>query len=327
MNTHNVVMMALVLAVAMPGMAADDPKPATASATTQEARRNTVVGFSQIGAESAWRTAQTESFRAEAAKRGITLILSDAQQRQASQIKAVRNFIAQGVDAIILSPVMKSGWEPVLREAKAAGIPVIVVERPIDVSDPSLYVTVVGPDFVEEGRIAGRWLAKALKGKGNIAELRGTTGSAPAIDRGKGFREELDKHPDLRIIMSETGDFTRSKGKEVMEAFLRSGKKIDALYAHNDDMALGAIQAIEEAGQKPGTDIIVVSIDGVKAAFEAMVAGKLNATVECTPELGPPAFDAVEAIVAGKLVPKEIHPEERLFEQSQAKDLIDSRKY
>ena len=292
------------------------------------AGKKLTVGFSQIGAESGWRTAETESIRSEAAKRGVTLRFSDAQQKQENQIKALRSFLAQRVDAIILAPVVETGWEPVLRDIKRAKIPVILVDRGIKVSDESLYTTLIASDFVEEGRMAGEWLAKKLGGKGNIVELQGTPGAAPAIDRKKGFAEALTKHPEISITKSQSGDFTRAKGKEVMEAFLKAeGKNINAVYAHNDDMALGAIQAIEEAGLKPGKDIIVVSIDGVKAAFEAMVEGKLNASVECNPLLGPAAFDAIEAILTGKKVPKKTIVKDRLFDQEAAKAAIASRQY
>ena len=292
------------------------------------AGRKLVVGFSQIGAESAWRTAETESIRSEAARRGIDLRFVDAQQKQENQIKALRTFLAQGVDAIILAPVVETGWEPVLKEIQQAKIPVILVDRGIKVSDDSLFATLIASDFVEEGRRAADWLAKKLAGKGNIVELQGTPGAAPAIDRKKGFEEGIAKSPGLKIIKSQTGEFTRAKGKEVMEAFLKAeGKNIQAVYAHNDDMALGAIQAIEEAGLKPGTDLIVVSIDGVKGAFEAMVAGKLNCTVECNPLLGPAAFDAVEAVKAGKLPPKKTIVKDEVFDQSTAKDVIASRRY
>ena len=271
------------------------------------------VGFSQIGAESAWRTAETQSIRSEAEKRGVTLRFADAQQKQENQIKSLRTFLAQRVDAIILAPVVETGWEPVLREIKRAKVPVILVDRGVKVSDESLYTTLIASDFVEEGRMAADWLAKKLNGKGNVVELQGTPGAAPAIDRKKGFQEGIAKHPDI---------------KEVMEAFLRAdGKNINAVYAHNDDMALGAIQAIEEAGLKPGTDVIVVSIDGVKSAFEAMVAGKLNCTVECNPLLGPAAFDAVEAILAGKSVPKKVIVKDQVFDQSVAAQVIGSRQY
>lgn len=285
------------------------------------------VGFSQIGAESGWRTAETESIRSEAQKRGVNLKFSDAQQKQENQIKAIRSFIAQKLDAIILAPVVETGWEPVLKEAKQANIPVILVDRGVKVSDDSLYATLIASDFVAEGRMAGEWLAKKMNGKANIAELQGTPGAAPAIDRKKGFDEAISKYPDMKIVKSQTGDFTRAKGKEVMEAFLKADPTINALYAHNDDMALGAIQAIEAAGKQPGKDIIIVSIDGVKGAFEAMVDGKLNCTVECNPLLGPMAFDAVEAIKAGKEVPKKTIVKDQVFDQSVAKDVIGSRKY
>ena len=218
--------MALAAAGAFPTLAADKP---------------VVVGFSQIGAESAWRTANTESIKSEAAKRGIDLKFADAQQKQENQIKALRSFIAQDVDVIAFSPVIETGWEPVMREIKKAGIPVVLSDRAVKVSDDSLYVTFIGSDFVEEGRRAANWLAKATDGKAVIAELVGTPGSAPAIDRKKGFEEVIAKYPDMKIVKSQSGDFTRAKGKEVMEAFLKSpdGKNITALFAHNDDMALG----------------------------------------------------------------------------------------
>jgi simple sugar transport system substrate-binding protein len=287
-----------------------------------------VVGFSQIGAESAWRTAETESIRSEAEKRGVQLQFSDAQQKQENQIKALRSFLAQGVDAIILAPVVETGWEPVLKEIKQAKIPVILVDRGIKVSDESLYTTLIASDFVAEGRMAAEWLAKNLNGNGTLVELQGTPGAAPAIDRKKGFEEGIAKFPDLKIIKSQSGEFTRSKGKEVMEAFIKAdGRNIQAVYAHNDDMALGAIQSIEEAGLKPGTDIVVVSIDGVKGAFEAMVANKLNCTVECNPLLGPAAFDAIEAFRAGQTLPKKTIVKDQVFDQSVARDVIASRKY
>jgi len=293
--------------------------------------KSITVGFSQIGAESSWRTAETESIRSEAETRGVDLKFSDAQQKQENQVKAIRAFIAQKVDAIILAPVVETGWEPVLKEAKRANIPVILVDRGVTVSDDSLFATLIASDFVEEGRMAGDWLAKKLNGKGNIAELQGTPGAAPAIDRKKGFEAAIKEHPDLKIVNSQTGEFTRAKGKEVMETFLKSaqaeGTKIDAVYAHNDDMALGAIQAIEEAGMKPGQDITIVSIDGVKGAFEAMVAGTLNCTVECNPLLGPAAFEAVDKALAGETLSKKTIVKDELFDQSVAKDVIDSRKY
>jgi simple sugar transport system substrate-binding protein len=287
------------------------------------------VGFSQIGAESAWRTANTDSIKNEAEKRGIKLQFADAQQKQENQIKALRSFIAQGVDVIAFSPVVETGWEPVLKEIKRAGIPVVLSDRAVKVSSPDLFVTFIGSDFVEEGRKAGRWLVEKTGGKAVIAELTGTPGAAPAIDRKKGFEEIIAPHADMKIIKSQSGDFTRAKGKEVMESFLKSpeGKQINVLYAHNDDMALGAIQAIEEAGLKPGKDIVIVSIDGVKGAFEAMAAGKLNCTVECNPLIGPQLFDIIKKVAAGQSVPKRIAVEEGVYDQSQAAAALPSRQY
>lgn len=287
-----------------------------------------VVGFSQVGAESAWRTAETKSIRGEAEKRGIELKFADAQGKQANQINAIRSFIAQKVDAIVIAPVVETGWEPVLQEAKAANIPVVLVDRGIKVTDDGLYATLIASDFVEEGKMAADWLAKKMGEKGNIVELQGTTGAAPAIDRKKGFEEALKKYPNMAITKSQTADFARAKGKEVMEAFIKSdGKNINAVYAHNDDMALGAIQALDEAGMNPGKDVAVISIDGVKGAFEAMVAGKLNATVECNPLMGPILYDTIAKLRAGQPVPKYTQNKDQLFDQSTAAQVIASREY
>jgi len=290
-----------------------------------------VLGFSQIGAESEWRTANTESIKSSAKEAGIDLKFSDAQQKQENQIKAIRSFIAQKVDVIAFSPVVESGWGTVLREAKAAKIPVILSDRAVNEKDDSLWVSFMGSDFVEEGRRAGRWLVENMKGSTgevNIVELQGTVGSAPAIDRKKGFEEIIKADPKFKIIRSQTGDFTRAKGKEVMEAFLKAeGKKINVLYAHNDDMAIGAIQAIEEAGMKPAKDIIIISIDAVKGAFEAMIAGKLNVSVECSPLLGPQLMQAVKDLKAGKTLPRRIVTQEGVFPMEVAAKEFPSRKY
>ncbi len=306
---------------------------ATTFATSSAfAAKPLVMGFSQVGAESEWRTANTVSIKDAAKKDGVTLKFADAQQKQENQVKALRSFIAQKVDVIAFSPVVESGWDTVLREAKAAKIPVILTDRAVNVADKSLYVTFIGSDFVEEGRRAGQWLLDYAKKTPdatlNIVELQGTVGSAPAIDRKAGFLEVVGKNPKMKIIRSQTGDFTRAKGKEVMEAFLKAeGKKINVLYAHNDDMAIGAIQAIEEAGMKPGKDIIIISIDGVKGAFEAMIAGKLNVTVECSPLLGPQLMSVARDVVAGKPVPARITTVEGVFPAEVAAKEFPNRKY
>ena len=287
------------------------------------------LGFAQVGAESEWRTANTASIKDAAAKAGITLKFSDAQQKQENQIKAIRSYIAQKVDVIAFAPVVTTGWDTVLKEAKAAKIPVVLTDRSIETTDQTLFVTMIGSDFIEEGRKAGKWLLDNVKGDTvNIVELQGTVGSAPAIDRKKGFEEMIAGKSNYKIIRSQTGDFTRAKGKEVMEAFLKAeGKKINVLYAHNDDMAIGAIQAIEEAGLKPGTDIKVISIDAVKGAFEAMIAGKMNVSVECNPLLGPQLMEIVRDVKAGKPVPKRINTKEGVFTMETAAKEFPSRKY
>ena len=305
---------------------------ACAAAVPAFAAKPLTLGFSQVGAESEWRTANTASIKDAAKQAGITLKFADAQQQQQNQVKAIRSFIAQRVDVIAFSPVVETGWETVLREAKNAKIPVILTDRSVKVSDPSLYVSFIGSDFVEEGRRAGRWLLDYAKKNGdkplNIVELQGTVGSAPATDRKNGFAEVIAGNPKLKVLRSQTGDFTRAKGKEVMEAFLKSeGKNINVLYAHNDDMAIGAIQAIEEAGLKPGKDIVIVSIDGVRGAFEAMMKGKLNVTVECNPLLGPTLMQTAQAVAAGQPVAKRIVVQEGVFPAELAAKEMPNRKY
>ncbi len=266
-----------------------------------------VVGFSQIGSESGWRAAETSVTKQQAESRGIDLKFADAQQKQENQIKAIRGFIAQGVNAILVAPVVATGWDEVLTEAKEAKIPVILLDRGVDASE-DLYLTSVASDQVKEGRVAGEWLVKTVGDKEcKVVELQGTVGSTPAINRKKGFEEAIAGHANISIIRSQTGDFTRAKGKEVMEGFLKAengGKGICAMYAHNDDMAVGGIQAIKDAGLKPGTDILVASIDAVPDIFLAMAAGEANATVELTPNMAGPAFDALDAFLKDGKAPE-----------------------
>ncbi|WP_176084298.1 galactofuranose ABC transporter, galactofuranose-binding protein YtfQ [Martelella sp. HB161492] len=278
------------------------------------------VGFSQIGSESGWRAAETTITKQQAEERGIDLKFSDAQQKQENQIAAIRSFVAQGVDAIFLAPVVATGWDSALEEAKDAGIPVILLDRQVDAPD-DLYMTAVGSNVVHEGEVAANWLIDTVGDKDcNVVELEGTTGSSVAIDRKKGFDDTVASHPNIKIIRSQTGDFTRSQGKEVMESFLQAengGQNICALFSHNDDMAVGAIQAIKEAGLKPGSDILVVSIDAVPDYFKAMSEGETNATVELTPNMAGPAFDALAAYWKdGTMPPKFIQTESKLYTQA-----------
>ncbi len=324
----------LTLILGMLAACAGEPAtgPTETPVLTQESNgkktyKDLVVGFSQIGDESAWRTGNTESIIGAAQNLGVELMFSNAQQKQDNQIQAIRTFIAQRVDVIGVSPVVETGWGDVFQEAKKAGIPIILVDRNADVPE-DLYATHLGSDFVEEGRRAARAMVKLLNGKGNIVELAGTEDSAPANDRYKGFREVLKDYPEMKIIASESGDFTLAKGKEVMQDFLNQyGKQINAVFAHNDDMALGGIKAIENYGLKPGKDIKIVSIDASKNAFQAMVDGTLNATVECNPLLGPQFLELALKVANGEKVPKWIPSQESVFFPDEALKFLPFRKY
>jgi ABC-type sugar transport system substrate-binding protein len=335
MKISQVLLWVVVLVVLSTGVACGQQlraAPAQQATTLPGAKpkktyQNLVVGYAQIGAESEWRTANTVSVKETAEQLGIELKFSDAQQKQENQIKAIRSFIAMKVDVIGVPALVETGWETVFRESKDAGIPIILVDRRAAVPE-DLYVSYLGSDFLEEGRNSARVLAKIVNGKANIVELVGTVDSAPANDRYKGFREILKDYPDMKIIDSQSGDFTRAKGKEVMGVFLKKhGKNINALYAHNDDMATGAIQAIEEYGLKPGVDIKIVSVDAAHGAFEAMIAGKLNATVECNPLLGPQFLELALKVVNGEPVPKWVPSKESIYFPDNAKDILPTRKY
>ena len=295
------------------------------------------MGFSQIGAESEWRTANTESVKQAAKDAGIELQFSDAQQKQENQIKAIRSFIAQGVDIIAFVPIVETGWDTVLKEAKDAKIPVVIVDRDLKVEDDSLYVA----NMLTEGQKGFEWLAKYANEKQlkprdggnklNIVVLEGTVGSTAALGRTKGFNDAMAASPDkdkFNILASQTGEFTRQKGQEVMESFLKSyGNKIDILVAQNDDMALGAIQAIEAAGLKPGKDITILSFDGVKGIFQAINEGKRNCTVECNPLQGELLMETAKKILKGEKVDKIVYVDEGVFPADVAEKTLPSRKY
>ena len=301
--------------------------PPSQSAKPLKTYQDLVVGFAQIGAESEWRSANTLSIKEEAERLNIELKFSDAQQKQENQILAVRKFIAMKVDVIGISPVVETGWEVVFLEAKEAGIPIILVDRRADVPE-DLYVTYLGSDFLEEGRNAAREMIKLTGGNAKIVELQGTPGSAPAVDRYDGFREIIKDYPNMVILGSENGDFTRARGREVMADFLNKyGATITALYAHNDDMALGAIQAIEEFGLRPGVDIKIVSVDAAKVALQAIIDGKINVSVECNPLLGPQFFELALKVVNGVPVEKRVPSIETIFDINNAAEALPTRKY
>lgn len=292
------------------------------------AKKAIVVGFAQTGAESAWRTANTESMKSEAAKRGIDLKFADGQSKQENQIRAIKSFVTQGVDAIVLAPIVVTGWDNVLREAKRANIPVVIMDRKIETADESLYVTFIGSDFYQEGVMVADWLAKNAGGRTKIVELQGEPGSAAANERRRAFADGLKKHPELKMIDSQTGNFRRAEGKQVMEALIKKhGKEIEILYAHNDDMALGAIQAIEEAGLKPGKDILIVTIDAIKEAVQAVVDGKINCTVECNPLFGPKIYSTIEKILNNETVEKQMYNKDELFDATNAAAALPTRQY
>jgi galactofuranose transport system substrate-binding protein len=288
------------------------------------------LGFSQVGAESGWRTANTKSIQQAATDAGIDLKFADANGKQENQISAIRSFIQQHVDVIAFSPVVRTGWDAVLLEAKNANIPVILTDRAVDTQEPDVYKTFVGADFVEEGRRAGQWVASqytSAPGQVNIVELEGTTGADPAIDRSKGFAEAIGSNPSLAVIASQTGDFTRSGGKQVMEAFLKAHPKIDVVFAQNDDMGLGAIEAIEAAGLKPGQDVKIVAVDATHDGMQALADGKFNFLVECNPLLGPQLMDLTKKVAAGEAVPPRVVVPDQTFDQQQAQAALPDRKY
>jgi len=301
-----------------------------AACSRHEPDQRIVLGFSQVGTESAWRKANTASIQSAAATSNIKLLFADADQKQENQIAAIRDFIDQKVDVIAFSPVIATGWDEVLAEAKAAGIPVILTDRGVT-ADPSLYAGFLGSDFVEEGRKAARWLVGEFEGSDtvNIVQLEGAPGAAPAMDRRRGFEEVIAQHPRFRIVRSEPGGFSREGGKAAMASILASGSPpIHAVFAHNDDMAFGAIEVLDDKGLKPGQAVRIVSVDAVHEAFEAMIAGKLNATVECNPLLGPQLMTSVTEVVAGRPIAKRIVvDEEAVFTAETARQIIQTRKY
>jgi galactofuranose transport system substrate-binding protein len=296
----------------------------------KKADNTLTVGFAQVGSESGWRAAETRMAKSAAEKRKVTLKISDAQQKQENQIKAIRSFIAQGVDGIFLAPVVATGWDQVLVEARDAKIPVILLDRTIETSDPNLYLSAVTSDTVLEGRVAGEWLVKQVAGRPcNVVELQGTVGSSPAINRRKGFAEAISAAPNVKIVRTQSADFTRAKAKEVMESFVKAeaANGICAVYAHNDDMMIGAIQAMKEAGLKPGKDVLTISIDAVPDIFKAMAEGEANATVELTPEMAGPALDLLMAYRnSGTTPPRWLQTESKLYLPDTAAQEYEKRK-
>ncbi|GAA4735499.1 ABC transporter substrate-binding protein [Isoptericola chiayiensis] len=325
---------AAVSAAAMLALGACSSEPASEESGGSESAEGSggdeliSIGFSQVGAESGWRAANTQSIQDTLTEEnGFDLSFSDAQQKQENQIQALRSYIQQGVDVLAFSPVVETGWDAVLEEAKSAGIPVILTDRAVDSEDDTLYESFIGSDFVLEGEMAGEWAVEQYDGEGyKMVELQGTTGSAPAIDRKEGFGTAISGS-DIEVIDSQTGNFTRTEGKQVMEGFLQKYDDIDLVFAHNDDMGLGAIEAIEAAGMTPGEDIKIITIDAVKDGMQALADGKINYIVECNPLLGPDLAEIAQKVVAGEEVEKRIVVEDLAFDQEAAVEALPDRQY
>ncbi|WEG09525.1 ABC transporter substrate-binding protein [Microbacterium horticulturae] len=287
------------------------------------------VGFSQEGAESGWRTANTKSLQeALSADNGFKLTFSDAQQKQENQIAAIRSFITQGVDAIVFAPVVETGWTDVLKQAKQAGIPVILEDRDVDADDQQYITSRVGDDFEKEGETACTWITDNFNGKGaNMVVLEGTAGSSAANDRTTGCAKAM-QGSDINILDQQDGNFTRAQGKTVMEGFLQKyGEKINVLFAQNDDMGLGALDAIKAAGLTPGKDIQIVTVDGTHDGLTAVANGEFNYVVECNPLLGDQVAKVVKDVVAGTSVDKLYLAKDEAFDQAAAKTALPDRKY
>jgi len=295
-----------------------------AAVAGKDAGKKIIVGFSQIGAESAWRTCNTKSVRDAARDAGIQLVYENAEQKQENQIKAIRSFIVYQVDVIVFVPIVADGWDTVLREAKEARIPVLIIDRKINTEDESLYAGFVGTDSVEEGRKCARFLQRKfhtkngapVRKKYRIFEIRGTEDSSPAIGRAAGFREVLSRDPAFEIIGSESGDFLRSLGKEVLSHALDRYGGIDIIYSHNDGMTLGVLDELDARHINAGRDICIVSIDAEQAAINALKSGKINCVVECNPFLGPMVMDMAKTLAAGGSIPRLVHVHETEFDEN-----------
>lgn len=321
-----------LLALALPLLSGCGQKSASGGGTSSSGlpklapKAHYKVGFSQVESNNPWRIAETKSFQDEAARRGDTLIVTDATGSDAKQIADINSLLAQQVDAIFLAPHAEKPLAPAVLKAKAQGVPVILIDRTVDKSmaQPGRdYVTFIGSDFVQEGSRVGAWLVKATGGKAKIIELEGTAGSSPAIDRKTGFDDQIKKAPGMQIVASQPADFNREKGRQVTETLLRANPDATVIYAHNDEMALGAIVALEQAGKKPGKDVMVVSINGSRNALQAILDGKMNYDVETNPRLGPVAFQTLDDYAHGKPVPAQTIIPDKAFDAQNARQELD----
>ncbi len=324
--------MAAVLALCMllTGCGARRPTEDASEEAAQD--QSILLGFSQLGWESAWRLANSESIKEAAERAGVSLMYENAEQKQDRQIKAIRSFIAYQVDVIAFSPIVETGWDNVLQEAKDAGIPVLTTDRMVETGDESLYAGFIGSDFYTEGLHAGEFLIEKARrenlGELNIVELSGTLDSTPMLQRAEGFRDAIAGQQNLHLIDSMSGDFLRPKGKECMKVLLEKYERIDVLYSHNDAMTLGAIAALEEAGLKPGEDVIIITVDGEQAAIDLLKEGKINCVIECKPQIGDMVMELAQKLAAGEEIPRCTYSEEQVFTEYDADlDSIPPRGY
>jgi ribose transport system substrate-binding protein len=313
------VVLLLAFALVLTGC---ERKPANVGQNAEGGGKKT-VGFSQMENNGPWRIAETKSMTDEAAKRGYELIVTDAQAATSKQVSDVEDLIARRVSAIFLAPREYEGLSQALAAAKAAKIPVFLIDREAAGKAGEDYVTFIGSNFVEEGYRAGEWVVKNTNGKAGVIVLEGTAGASVALDRNKGFMDAIKASPEIKVLASQTGEFTRAAGQKVMENLIQAhGKNITVVYTHNDEMALGAIQALKAANMKPGTEVLVVSVDGQKSALEAIVAGDMNVTVECNPRFGPIAFDTYEKFLKGEQIPPKIIVPDKFFDKNNAAQFI-----
>jgi galactofuranose transport system substrate-binding protein len=280
-------------------------------------------GFAQTENNNPWRIAQTESMRNAAEENGVELLITDAQSNTPKQVSDIEDMIAQGVDLLFIPPREEEGLEPALKSAREAGVPVFLVDREATARICEDYVSFMGSNFIQQGERAAEWLAEGSGGEAKIAELQGTVGASVTVDRGEGFKAVIDENPGMEMVASQSGNFNRAEGQNVMEQILGGNPDLNAVYAHNDEMAIGAIQALKDAGRKPGEDVTVVSVDGTRDALQAIIDGDLGATVETNPRFGPLAFETARRFLADESVPTKITVQDHLFEESNAAEFID----
>ena len=281
-------------------------------------------GFAQTENNNPWRIAQTESMRNAAEENGVEIVITDAQSNTPKQVSDIQDMIAQGVDVLFIPPREEQGLEPALQSAREAGVPVFLVDREANAEICEDYISFMGSNFVEQGERAAEWLVEATNGKAKVAELQGTVGASVTADRGEGFKSVIDENSGMEIVASQSGNFNRAEGQNVTEQILGGNPDLDAVYAHNDEMAIGAVQALKDAGRKPGEDVTVVSVDGTRDALQAIIDGDLGATVETNPRFGPLAFDTAERFLSGEQIPTKITVQDHLFDKGNAAQFVDS---